>query len=118
MPCRDYYDDHPEAYFRDVTEPALKKRIAFAESALCATLDALDRYVHRADGGKGDPDAHLRLIDYEAAGTSFAELKKWKEEHEELDKKHRAAELEKAKATGLAKLSPLEIKALGIKKGS
>ena len=43
MPCRDYYDDHPEAYFRDVTEPALKRQVAFAESALCQTLAALEK---------------------------------------------------------------------------
>jgi len=29
MPCRDYYDDHPERFFKDVTEPALNKLVAF-----------------------------------------------------------------------------------------
>ena len=41
MPCRDYYDEYPLAYFRDVTEPALKKQISFAESALCQAMDAI-----------------------------------------------------------------------------
>lgn len=45
MPCRDYYDDNPHAYFKDVSEPALKKQISFAESALCQTLVALEKCV-------------------------------------------------------------------------
>lgn len=113
MPCRDYYDDHPEQYFKDVTEPALKARIAFAESALCAALDALDALPIPA-GARGRPGA-LERINYEEAGITRAELSKWREEHKELDKRHRAEALAKAKITGLAKLDPLEIKALGIK---
>ena len=48
MPCRDFYDDHPHQYFKDVTEPALKKQIAFAESALCQALVALEHEIGRA----------------------------------------------------------------------
>lgn len=115
MPCRDYYDDHPQAYFRDVTEPALKKQISFAESALCATLNALELQVLAGSGGKGDPDKIYDLIDFEEAGITQKELREWRKRHAELDKKHRERELAEAKKTALAKLSPIEKKALGIK---
>lgn len=114
MPCRDYYDDHPQAYFRDVTEPALKKQISFAESALCAALNALELQVLAGSGGKGDSDKIYDLIDFESAGITQQELRDWRKNHAEMDKKHREQELAKAKQSALAKLSPLERKALGL----
>ena len=108
MPCRDYYDDHPEQYFRDVTEPALKKQISFAESALCATLAALRTYTD-------DKQDMFSLINYEEAGITKAELKAWYKTHSELDVKHRAMEAEKKRKAALAKLTPEERKLLGVK---
>lgn len=113
MPCRDYYDDHPQEYFRDVTLPGFKKQIAFAESALCAALNALDD-VPIQPGAKGKANA-LDMIDYASAGITKEELAEWRKNHAELDKKHRAEELKKARETGLAKLNDLEKKALKIR---
>jgi hypothetical protein len=120
MPCRDYYDDHPEQYFRNVTEPALKKQISFAESALCQTLRALehvDSQVETINPKKGD---WYDWIDFKAAGITKAALMKWHIEHKALDEKHRAEEQEKQekaalKKSALAKLTPAERKALGVK---
>lgn len=114
MPCRDYYDDHPEQYFRDVTQPALMKQIAFAESALCATLIALELQVLSGSGGKADVDRIYDLIDFEEAGITQKELRDWRKRHAELDKKHREEAHAAAKASGLAKLSAIERKALGL----
>ena len=113
MPCRDYYDDHPQQYFKDVTEPALKKQISFAESALCQTLAALESVVME-NGNFYD------YIDFKAAGIKKADLIKWHKEHKELDAKHRDeenAKKEKAalKKSALAKLTPAEREALGVK---
>jgi O-methyltransferase involved in polyketide biosynthesis len=116
MPCRDFYDDHPEAYFKDIKEPALKKQISFAESALCQTLAALQR-AHNGLNGQGDI---YDRIDFEAAGITKAELVKWHKEHKALDAKHRAAEKAKQnkealKKAALAKLTAAERNALGVK---
>lgn len=104
MPCRDFYDDHPEAYFRDVKEPALKKQIAFAESALCATLDAFQRELHKDENV-------FDYIDYKSAGITREELEKWRIDHKALDEKHR----EEAKKRALAKLTQEEKELLGLK---
>lgn len=112
MPCRDYYDDHPEAYFRDVTEPALKKQIAFAESALCAALNALEQFAKPGARGK---ETSIDLIDFEEAGITKKELVAWRKKHQELDKKHREQELAAARESAMAKLTDLEKKALKIK---
>lgn len=120
MPCRDYYDDHPEQYFRDVTEPALKKQVSFAESALCQTLLALER-VLVAIGPKnrdllGLDTNPLTLINYAEAGVERSELEAWWKNHQALDKKHREEErLVNIKKAALAKLSPEERKVLGIR---
>lgn len=113
MPCRDYYDDHPEQYFRDVTEPALKKQISFAESALCAALKAGEKLCE----GKAHFYTH---IDFADAGITSKELATWQKKHRELDEKHRAEEAEKKrvaalKKSALSKLSKEELKALGVK---
>lgn len=111
MPCRDYYDDHPEAYFKDVTEPALKKQISFAESALCQTLAAFERILKEtkdAVPGRLSSDP-LDFINYEEAGITKKQLKFWWLDHKKLDAKHRAEELKK---TALTKLTKEEVDAL------
>ncbi len=118
MPCRDYYDDHPDQYFKDVTEPALKKQISFAESALCQTLEAFASFLYAAKMHTGDPELTLNpldLINYQEAGIKRTELEKWWKDHKALDAKHREEErLKKLKKSALAKLSSEEKKALGL----
>jgi len=114
MPCRDYYDDHPEQYFKDVTEPALRKQISFAESALCATLAALEHAVCDGKGDFGPPDFY-DTIDYKSAGITKKDLMRWHKAHKELDAKHRIEEQEKLRRQALSKLSVAEKEALGIK---
>ena len=120
MPCRDYYDDHPEKYFKDVTEPALKKQIAFAESALCQTLADFERVLTALH--EAHPDIYelspkpLDHINYTGAGITRKELERWWKQHKKLDAKHREAErLKKIRETALNKLTEEERKALGIK---
>lgn len=112
MPCRDFFDDHPEAYFREITAPALKKQISFAESALCAVLDALER----ANRYSSNPlPSVMTWINFEEAGITEEELLKWRKTHKELDAKYRAQEQERLKASAKAKLTSEELKALGLK---
>jgi hypothetical protein len=107
MPCRDYYDDHPDAYYRDVTLPGLKAQISFAESALCAALRAME---------KEFGNDFYNKIDYTFAGITKPQLKSWHKTHKELDAKHReAARLDELKKTALDKLTPEEKVALGFK---
>jgi hypothetical protein len=116
MPCRDFYDDHPELYFKNVTEPALKKQIAFAESALCQALAALahvDSLVETVSSKKGD---YYDWINYKEAGITKSELVKWHKKHKELDARHREQErLKQVKEAALAKLSEEERRVLGVK---
>lgn len=119
MPCRDYYDDHPEKYFKDVTEPALKKQIAFAESALCQTLADFERVLTALH--EAHPDIYelspkpLNHINYTEAGITRKELERWWKQHKKLDAQHREAErLKKLRASALNKLTEEERKALGI----
>ena len=121
MPCRDYYDDHPDHYFKDVTEPALKKQISFAESALCGALAALrEVYNDTNEGSPGwDANAFYDAINYKEMGLEKAEVIAWHKNHMALDAKHRAEEAEKKRlkqlrADALAKLTPEEKKVLGI----
>jgi len=107
MPCRDFYDDHPGQYFKDVTEPALKKRIAFAESALCAVLSVLLDQVD--DSGT---TFLWKEIDFKSAGITPAELADWHTQHRDRDQKIRDAKIRKARA----KLTPAEIELLGLDK--
>ena len=101
MPCRDYHDDHPQQYFRDVTEPALKKRIAFAESALCAVLQVFDNAPF---------DEMWNAIDFASAGITSMELSDWHDEHRARDQQIRDAKIKAARA----KLTPEEITLLGL----
>ena len=116
MPCRDYYDDHPQAYFKDVTEPALKKQISFAESALCQVLAALkhvDSLVETIAPKQGD---FYDWINFKEAGITKTQLVKWHKDHKALDDKHREAERkEKLRKIALDKLSAEERELLGIK---
>ena len=116
MPCRDYYDDHPEQYFKDVTAPMLKKQIAFAESALCQVLAALqhvDSLVETVAPKKGD---FYDWVDFKEAGITKTQLVKWHKDHKALDLKHREEErIKQIKAAALAKLSDEEKKVLGVK---
>jgi hypothetical protein len=89
MPCRDYYDDHPGAYYESEVR-GLQKQVSFAESALCQVLAALERAVLVGI----DP---LDMIDYKEAGITRAELEKWWTNHKALDAKHRAEEAAKKK---------------------
>jgi hypothetical protein len=123
MPCRDFYDDHPEAYFKDVTEPALKKKISFAESALCSYMGAALRQfmvlntTATLDEGM---EAVLDLIDHKDAGIKKEDLRSWWKKHRALDEEHRKEMAEKKRTAELiksarAKLSSEELKALGVK---
>jgi hypothetical protein len=120
MPCRDYYDYHPEEYFKSVTEPALKKQVAFAESALCAALAALehvDSLVETVSPKQGD---YYNWLNFAEAGISKEELVKWHKRHKILDEKHRSEEREKKrvetlKKSALSKLTEEEKRVLGVK---
>lgn len=116
MPCRDYYDDHPDQYFKDYGEAALRKQISFAESALCQALAALehvDTQIETVGPKQGD---FYNWINFAAAGITKSDLVKWHKAHKKLDAKHREEEQQKQlKASALAKLTPAERQALGIK---
>ena len=131
MPCRDYYDDHPQAYFgdqlanKDQEIKKLKNRISFAESALCGVLRAGEKNVGERIGNLID------LIDFEDAGIKQKELEKWFAEHKILDerirkeaankktialmKKTEADVKRRKKRQALAKLSEEERILLGVK---
>lgn len=119
MPCRDFYDDHPEQYFRDVTEPALKKQVSFAESALCQTLEAFNQFlllVARSTEDRSLSTNPLDFVNYKEAGITRPALEKWWKNHKALDVKHReAARLQALKVAALSKLTDEEKKALGVK---
>lgn len=118
MPCRDYYDDHPEQYYRDVTEPGLKAQVSFAESALCQTLAAFDRVLYDVANrlpGELQSINCLDFINYDEAGIKRIDLEKWWTQHKALDAQHRKEEQErKARAAALAKLTKAEKKLLGL----
>lgn len=121
MPCRDYHDDHPQEYYGPMLADKaqeierLKKQIAFAESALCAALNALehvDSLVETQSPKQGD---FYDWVNVEEAGISKKELVKWHKRHKVLDARHREQErLERVKEAALAKLTDEEKRALGI----
>jgi hypothetical protein len=116
MPCRDFYDDHPEQYFKDVTEPALKRQIAFAESALCQTLAALQHVDSLVETSKPKRGDFYDWINFKEAGITKGQLIKWQKSHKKLDDKHREEErLRQIKETALSKLTDEEQKVLGVK---
>lgn len=116
MPCRDYYDDHPEQYFKDHGEAALKKQISFAESALCQALAVIEHLDLQIETVSPKVGSFYDWINFKEAGITKADLVKWHKEHKKLDAKHREEEeLKRLKVTALAKLTPAERQALGIK---
>lgn len=145
MPCRDYYDDHPEEYFgaqlkdKDAEIAKLKKQVSFAESALCATLNSLEAavktvntlYLATSSTGIEAQQDMYDYIDFKEAGISKQALQNWRERHQELDQKHRAEEAarkkakmaatmkkrraEQLRANALEKLTVEERAALGLK---
>lgn len=114
MPCRDYYDDHPDEYFKDVTEPALKKQISFAESALCGVLNTLYECLinQRNANFKMTWDYVYDFIDYNAIGIAKEEFIEWHKTHLELDKKHREEEERALLQKAIRKLTPDEYAAI------
>lgn len=90
MPCRDYYDDHPEVYYGEQLKnkneeiKKLKNRISFAESALCGALRAGENNVGERIGNFMD------LIDFEDVGVTRDELEKWFKNHKIVDERVRA----------------------------
>ena len=117
MPCRDYYDDHPQAYYSDnIAE--LKKQVSFAESALCLVLNTMEQLLH---GIKHDFDDKVKtnpldILEFEEAGITRAELDEWWIKHKKLDAEHRELErLTKVREAALHKLSDEEKKVLGVK---
>lgn len=114
MPCRDYYDDHPHEYYEQ-TIKGLREQVSFAESALCATLRALDELAKARQAGD-----FYNLINYSEAGITKRKLVDWHTKHLALDAKHRAEERrrlheEQMKEVALSKLTAEERKILGIK---
>ena len=125
MPCITYYDDHPED-IEGRSRSDLEKHVAFLESALCASLNALETVtVTAAQTVYGDRAANLPLdnfynsIDYKAAGIKKSLLVGWHKLHKKQDAKYRAEEAARqaeaeAKRAALAKLTPAERKLLGV----
>ena len=112
MPCIDYYDKNPSAYYAD-TLHGLKKQVSFAESALCQTLAAFDAYAYLRQ------ENALDFIKYKDAGITRNQLEKWWAEHKRKDEesKHHEdvrGEKDRLKKQALAKLSSAERKILGV----
>lgn len=115
MPCRDYYDDYPLAYFRDVTEPALKKQISFAESALCQAMETIVKLIDEYNKEHGTNRDAMDQINYTEAGITKKQLEKWWDNHKKLDAKHREEErIKKVRDLAISKLTEEEKKVLGV----
>lgn len=121
MPCRDYYDDNPSAYYAD-TIAGLKKQVSFAESALCLALNTFEQVLtnFKAEFDINIKTNPLDVMVIEEAGIKRDELETWWTRHKILDAKHRAEEEARAREhrirnQALAKLSAEEKKVLGIK---
>lgn len=110
MPCKDYYDDNPGAYYAS-TIADLREQVSFAESALCQTLEAFITEVGAANA--------FALINYQEAGIRRADLEIWLNNHriKDADAKARIRareEKEALKKEALSKLTYAERQALGI----
>ena len=115
MPCRSDYEI-PNSYELD----RARERIEFLEAALCAVM------TQRASDLGGDPEDVYAGIDYNEAGITKKELKKWWEAHQAKDAERRAREererqekLEKQRLARerkklLAMLTPEQRKLLGV----
>ena len=116
MPCRDYYDDHPDQFFKDVTEPALKKQISFAESALCQVLAALEHVDSLVPAVSPKTGEWYDWINFKEAGITKKELVAWHRNHKKIDEKLRTEQKEKKlRESALAKLTEQEKIVLGLK---
>ena len=132
MPCRSEMDDNPHLYYgqqakeHEAEIKRLQRKLSFAESALCGLMRAGTLLtVARGYGNM------LDLVQFEDVGIKRDELEKWFINHEEVDKKVLAEKARRAKAAAelkahlaeqkkkrdaaIAKLSPEEIKLLGVK---
>lgn len=113
MPCRsDGWETRPNFELAIAEE-----RIEFLEAALCAVM------TQRANDLGGDPEDVYAGIDYNEAGITKKELKKWWEAHQAKDAERRARErqekLEKQRMARerkklLAMLTPEQRKLLGV----
>lgn len=114
MPCRDYYDDHPQDYYgpklanKDKEIKRLRKQISFAESALCLTLNTFQQFM---EGVKYDFDDRIKtnpldVMDIEEAGINRKALEQWWKKHKALDLKHRAEEAARKACAELAGEDP------------
>lgn len=116
MPCRSDWET-PNTYELD----RARERIEWLEAALCALMNK------RADDLGGDPEDVYAGIDYNEAGITKKELKKWWEEHQVKDaerrlreEQERQAKLEKQRLARerkkiLAMLTPEQREILGVK---
>lgn len=101
MPCHDAGRAEEEAAKQ-------QKHVRFLEAALCACVRGLG------------VSAVGMLLDAHESGVAPAELLKWWEEHEGKDTDRRlmeryASERQAARRSALAKLSPVEKRALGLR---
>lgn len=105
MPCRDYYDDSPQHHYPDQSTEALKKQVAFAESALCAALAAGDALGDFVDKNYWD------WIDFTQAGISSEDLVNWQINHALLDAQHRKIKNEPKTSTAKGQVDARNMKA-------
>jgi predicted ribosome quality control (RQC) complex YloA/Tae2 family protein len=137
MPCRDYIDDNPSAYFgpqlkkKDDEIDRLQKKLSFAESALCATLRAIENAGINIYQPHKSTSLDSPMIDWKNAGITSNELYKWFENHKKVDaairakiakqkqeallKQKKENEILEKKNKALKKLSKEERQILGIK---
>ena len=131
MPCRDYYDDHPQEYARQVQRAnetkidEQKRRLDDFARHLCFVCGALEKI-----GGKNVWKALKELPNTEEHGNAAAEIETWWIQHQKDDaaeaarleaKRKAREEIKRAKAeeakkrnAALAKLTKEERKALGL----
>ena len=114
MPCRDYYDDNPGAYYADTIQ-GLQKQVSFAESALYQTLAVFERLL-REPSVPFAGFSPLDLINYNEAGITHNELERWWNDHKKKNAESRKnREVQDKMKAALAKLSGEERKILGLK---
>ncbi len=106
MPCKDYED------LRFVRDEKLRRENAMLEASLCAILTSLEK--------KNEIRTFLNDVDWKEAGVPASTLFSWWVNHKEQDAKRRACEeaeraKKEARQAALAKLTPEERKALGLK---